>query len=123
MKATARIILLCGLLAGTAATAHHSTVGQIEEGITEISGTIKEFQFKNPHSWIQVMVPNGSDELEEWSVEWLIPNMLIRRGVTPATFPPGAEVSIRLNRHVSGAPMGEFVGAKLADGTLVGSWE
>lgn len=126
MRKTA-MLLCAGLLAGTglmsaAATAHHSTVGQIEESITEISGTVKEFKFTNPHSWIEVFVTNEAGETEEWSVEWLIPNMLMRRGYGPSTFQPDMEVSIRLNRHVSGAPMGEFVGARLADGTVIGNW-
>ena len=74
--------------------AHHSTVGQIEDEITEIAGTVKEFQFRNPHSWIQVMVEDGDGGTVEWSVEWLIPNILMRQGYNPSTFRPGDEVVI-----------------------------
>ncbi len=105
------------------AAAHHSTVGQIEEGITEIVGTVKEFQFKNPHSWIQVMVVDEDGAEVEWSVEWLIPNILMRQGYGPSTFRPGDEVTVHLRRHVSGAAMGEFEGAKKQDGTLIGRWD
>ncbi len=84
---------------------------------------MKEFQFKNPHSWIQVTVLNEDGAEVEWSVEWLIPNILMRQGYGPATFRPGDEVTVHLRRHVSGAAMGEFEGAKKQDGTLIGRWD
>ncbi len=106
-----------------AAIAHHSTVGQIEETSIEIEGVVKEFQFKNPHSWIQVMVINDDGTETEWSVEWLIPNILMRQGYNPSTFRPGDHVWVKLRQHVSGSPMGEFDGALKVDGMVVGRWE
>jgi len=117
------IIIGVLLLGCQLAAAHHSTVGQIEEASIEISGEVKEFQFKNAHSWIQVMVKDDSGEEVEWSVEWLIPNILMRQGYNPATFRPGDEVRVRLRQHVSGSPMGEFDGAIKADGSIVGRWD
>jgi hypothetical protein len=123
MKNTIRWFAALLLGAGaTLAMAHHSTIGQIEEESIEISGVVKEFQFKNPHSWIQVMVTDAQGVATEWSVEWAIPNMLMRQGYNPSTFKPGDEVKIRLRQHVSGAPMGEFDGALKADGKVVGKW-
>jgi len=123
MKSIARlfIVMACGAFLAVA-VAHHSTVGQIEEEITEIAGIVKEFQFKNPHSWIQVIVKNDDGEDVEWSVEWLIPNILMRQGYNPSTFRSGDEVVIHLRQHVSGAPMGEFEGARKGDGTVIGRW-
>lgn len=123
MKLFRFLLLSGGLLVGTQAGAHHSTVGQIEEFSIEIEGVVKEFQFKNPHSWIQVMVTDESGSETEWSVEWLIPNILMRQGYNPSTFRPGDEVRVKLRQHVSGAPMGEFDGALKADGTIIGGWD
>jgi hypothetical protein len=109
-------------LGGSAAWAHHSTIGQINEEAIEISGVVKEFQFKNPHSWIQVMVTDDTGKETEWSVEWAIPNMLMRQGYNPSTFKPGDQVRVKLRQHVSGAPMGEFDGALKADGKVIGRW-
>ncbi|MFT5321572.1 MAG: hypothetical protein ACI934_001728 [Pseudohongiellaceae bacterium] len=111
------------LMAWQVSFAHHSTVGQIEEFSIEISGVVKEFQFKNPHSWIQVMVEEENGEQVEWSVEWLIPNILMRQGYNPSTFKAGDEVRVRMRQHVSGSPMGEFDGAVKADGSIVGRWD
>ncbi len=122
-KALKGIIIGLSMLGCQLATAHHSTVGQIEETSMEINGVVKEFQFKNPHSWIQIMVKDDSGQEVEWSVEWLIPNILMRQGYNPATFRPGDEVRVRLRQHVSGSPMGEFDGAIKDDGSIVGRWD
>ena len=91
--------------------------------VIEMTGTIKEFQFTNPHTWIQVIVENAKGEKVEWSLEWGSPNSLGRQGIRPSTFPPGAKVTIRLRPMLNGAPAGAFVGAKFADGKTVGRWE
>jgi len=105
------------------AAAHHSGAGFDQTKVVEITGTIKEFQFKNPHTWIQVDVDDASKGKVEWSVEWGSPNQLGRQGYRPTTFPPGEKVSIRLNPMHNGSPAGGFVGAKFPDGKTIGKWE
>jgi hypothetical protein len=127
MKATIKSVVASMLVAGSLliahlAAAHHSTIGQIAEETTQINGTIKEFQFKNPHSWIQVDVTDDKGEVVEWSVEWGNPNNLIRQGYNPSTFKPGAAVTMQLRQHVSNAPLGEFMAARFGDGTTIGNW-
>lgn len=102
--------------------AHHSAAGFDSTKVKEITGTIREFQFKNPHSWIQVIVENEKGEKTEWSVEWGSPNNLGRQGIRPSTFPTGATVTIRLNPMDNGGPAGGFVGARFPDGKTVGRW-
>jgi hypothetical protein len=102
--------------------AHHSSSG-FSDTTKEITGTIKEFQFKNPHSWIQVMVPDASGKLVEWSVEWGSPNQLGRQGVRPSSFPPGAKVTMRVTPMSNGAPIALFEGAKFEDGKTLGRWQ
>lgn len=121
---TARLLslLLLGLAAGSA-LAHHSDAMFERAKVLELSGTIKEFQFTNPHTWVQVVVKNDKGESVEWSLEWGSPNQLGRQGIRPSTFPAGAEVTIRANPMKDGSAGGAFIGAKLADGTTIGNWE
>jgi hypothetical protein len=105
------------------AVAHHSGAGFNSDKLMELTGTIKEFQFKNPHTWIQVMVEDANGQKIEWSLEWGSPNSLGRQGIRPSTFPPGAKATMRLHPMINGAPAGAFVGAKFADGRTVGRWE
>ena len=105
-----------------AALAHHSGVEFDTTKTIELTGTIKEFQFKNPHTWIQVMVPGPKGDAVEWSLEWGSPNALGREGYRPTTFPVGAKVTVRINPMKNGSPAGQFVGAKLEGGKTIGTW-
>src|SRR5688572_26178037 len=111
------------LLAGSQVLAHHAGT-MFSEEVKEIAGTVKEFQFTNPHSWIQVMVETtpGAPP-QEWSVEWGSPNQLGRNGIRPSTFKPGAKVTMRIRPMRDGSPAGGFVGAKFEDGKTVGNYK
>ena len=105
------------------AAAHHSGAGFNSGAVVELKGTIKEFQFKNPHTWLQVLVPDASGKVTEWSLEWGSPNSLGRQGYRPTTFPPGAKVTVRLNPMRNGSPAGGFIAAKFEDGKVIGRWD
>ena len=118
------LLVACGLLVGVQTLVAHHAGTMFTDEVTEIAGTIKEFQFTNPHVWIQVMVETEPGAaVQEWSVEWGSPNSLGRRGIRPSTFSPGADVTMRIRPMRDGSPAGGFVGAKFADGTTVGRWE
>jgi hypothetical protein len=117
-------LVIAGMLSSTRlALGHHSGAEFDSSKTIEIAGTIKEFQFKNPHTWIQVLVDDGKTQPVEWSLEWGAPNSLGRQGYRPSTFPPGAKVTMRIHPMKNGSPAGTFIGAKFADGKTVGSWE
>src|SRR6478672_10508994 len=119
-------VLICALTicaAAESALAHHSAAMFDPEKVKELTGTIKEFQWKNPHVWIQMNVQNAAGVKEEWSVEGGGPNSLSRNGWRPTTFKPGDAVSIKVNPMKDGSLGGQFIGAKLADGTTIGNWE
>jgi len=119
----AALLVSGALLAGSQVLAHHAGT-MFSEEVMEIAGTVKEFQFTNPHSWIQVMVETkpGAPP-QEWSVEWGSPNQLGRNGIRPSTFKPGAKVTMRIRPMRDGSPAGGFVGAKFEDGKTVGNYK
>ena len=122
-RITLLFIIACVVcIAAQGALAHHSASMFDNQKVKEVSGTVKEFQWKNPHVWIQVYVQNEKGVKEEWSVEGGGPNSLSRQGWRPTTFKPGDAVSIKLNPMKDGSPAGQFVGAKLADGKTLGNW-
>ena len=101
---------------------HHSAAMFDNTKVMEISGTVKEFQWTNPHVWIQVNVqtPSGA---QEWSIEGGGPNSLSRQGWRPTTFKPGDEVTLRVNPMRDGSNGGLFIGVKFSDGKTLGRWE
>ena len=118
-------LLVAGALSVAAPLlAHHSGAMFDSQKTVELTGTVKEFQWTNPHIWIQVERQNpAGDGKEEWSVEGGSPNSLSRNGWRKTTFTPGAAVSIRINPMRDGSHAGNFVGAKFADGKTIGRWE
>ena len=81
-----------------------------------IAGTVKEFQWTNPHSSFQVLVPQSDGSQQEWSVEMNGPNNLIRQGWKRTTIKPGDKVSVTLNPLRDGKPGGWYVGISLPNG-------
>ncbi len=127
MKRTKRnitaIVASALLLTALAAFAHHSDAMFNREQVLELSGVVKEFQFTNPHTWVQLNVVGDDGQMVEWSLEWGSPNQLGRQGIRPSTFATGAEVTIRANPMRDGTPGGAFIGARFPDGTTIGRWD
>ena len=115
-------VVLFVMLAAVPVLAHHGGAGYDAKTIV-LTGTVKQFQFTNPHSWIQVDVKDDSGKVVEWSVEWGSPNSLAREGIHPSTFPVGAKASFKVHPVKSGAPVALSQAAKFDDGTVVGKWD
>ena len=104
------------------ASAHHSSAMFDKTQVREVRATVKEFQWTNPHIWIQVLIENAEGEAEEWSIEGGGTNTLFRRGWRPNSFKAGDEIVIRFYPMRDGSAAGGFVAAKLADGSTLGDW-
>ena len=50
LRLIAGILAACGVLAGTPALVAHHAGTMFTDEVKEIAGTVKEFQFTNPHS-------------------------------------------------------------------------
>lgn len=109
-------------LAGRVLLAHHSTA-MFDDRVVELHGTVKEFQWTNPHTWLQLIVEaNGATT--EWSIEGGSPNSLSRNGWRSTTFRAGDVLTVRVNPMKDGTPAGMFIGAKFAaDGKTLGRWQ
>lgn len=101
------------------ASAHHS--GAMFDSGKEVVlvGTIKEFQYTNPHSWIQILVPRQGGGEVEWSIETAAPIVLLRAGIRPQSLKPGDKVTLRTHPLKDGGPGGNLIDVKKADGTLL----
>ena len=104
------------------AMAHHSSAMFDKSLVRQESATVREFQWTNPHVWIQVYIESDSGEQEEWSIEGGGPNSLFRKGWRPNSFNSGDVVEIKFNPMLDGSRAGFFVGARLADGKTLGAW-
>ena len=106
---------------GGAAFAHHSFAMFDADQRVTLLGTVKEFQWTNPHAWIFLMVPNHDGQLEQWAIELGGPGQLARQGWTPKTLAPGTDVKMMIHPLRDGTNGGQFMGLTLPDGTQLGN--
>ena len=103
------------------AFAHHSFAMFDAEKRTTLEGTVKEFQWTNPHSWILMMVKNAQGADEQWAIEMGAPGGLARQGWIPKTLTPGMKVTAIIHPLKDGTRGGQFMAVTLPDGTMKGN--
>lgn len=101
------------------AAAHHSTAMFDDQNPIELSGTVREFQFENPHVFIILEVEGEAGERKVWSLEGLSPNVIYRQGWRPDSLRPGDRISVTVNPLHSGAAGGNYRMPRWEDGTLI----
>jgi hypothetical protein len=104
------------LLAVESAMAHHSFEMFDMAKVTTITGTIKDFQWTNPHTFTFIDVPNDKGGVDTWAIEGMSPNFLGRRGWTKRTLNPGDKVTITIAPLKDGQKGGTFMRCTLPDG-------
>jgi hypothetical protein len=118
--------LLCTFLAAviggiSPASAHHSYAMFDANNLLTFDATVKEFQWTNPHSWLQVMIVDDKGVAQEWSLE-LGPLVALHRwGWKPHSVNPGDKVKVSLNPLRDGTRGGRLMTIVLPGGeTLSG---
>jgi hypothetical protein len=101
MKLKLGAITLAATLAAAAswpARAHHSFAVYDRTKVSTLKGSVKTFQWTNPHCVIWVLVqPEGGGEPQEWSFETTSPGVLTRGGWTRNSVKPGDRVSVEFS--------------------------
>lgn len=90
------LALTVAAFAGSA-VAHHSGAMFDQEHKITLTGTVREFQWTNPHCYIQLTVPDAKGRPEEWSMEMAAPIYLQQRGWRPSTLKPGDTVTVTVS--------------------------
>lgn len=110
--------LLGAMLVALPAFAHHSFAMFDRDASVTVEGTVKRFQWTNPHSWIILSVPNAAGEPEDWPIEMGAPRGLSQQGWTPRTLTPGMKIRVLIHPlKDEGKPGGQFMSVTLPDGT------
>ena len=102
------------------AAAHHSFAMFDATKTMTVQGTVKEFHWTNPHSWIFLMVADAEGKPAEWAIELGSPGGLVRQGWVPKTLTPGMNVKVVVRPLKDGKIGGQFLAVTLPDGTQLG---
>jgi hypothetical protein len=108
---------LAGTMAAVAPAAAHHSFAMFEPTKTlTLKGTIKNFQWTNPHVIIWVLVqPEDGSAAQEWSLETTSPGVLTRAGWTRTSLKPGDKVSVVFSPLRDGSRGGALNSATLLD--------
>jgi hypothetical protein len=110
------LLLLLGAPIGT--SAHHSFAMFDKTQEVMLEGTVREFQWTNPHSFIQLQVQSG-DRMVIWSLEGGSPNLLGRNGWRRTSLAPGERVRVLINPLRDGRHGGTFLEVHKANGDVL----
>jgi hypothetical protein len=113
-------VLVATAVGASAALAHHSPVMFDQTQKVTLTGTVREFQWTNPHSYIQLIVKNDQGQDEEWSLEMAAPTYLYNRGWRPSSIKAGDVLTVTIAPLRKGGRGGLLLSAATADGTPVG---
>ena len=119
-RTASRLAMLAALCVATSAFAHHSFAMFDQSKQVTLKGTVREFQWTNPHAWIHLDVPNTSGGVDSWQVELNSPNNLKRQGWKSTSLMAGEKVTLMLNPLKDGTKGGLFISVTLPDGTVLG---
>lgn len=102
------------------AVAHHSFAMFDQTRRVTLRGTVREFQWTNPHAFIHLDVRNKAGGTDTWQIELNSPNNLKRQGWHSTSLKPGQQVTLVLNPLKDGTKGGLFIAVTLPDGTVLG---
>jgi hypothetical protein len=126
MQSRYRVVTSLTLIAlismATPSIAHHSFAMFDRSRTVTLQGTVKEVQWANPHTWIQLVVNGDGDaDTSEWGIEAGSPNMMVRQGWKSHTLKAGDRISLQAHPMLDGRKIASLVSVTFSDGRTLGS--
>lgn len=100
----------------TSALAHHS-YSMFDHGKElTTAGTVTEWEYMNPHSWLHIKVTDANGKIIDFGFETRSPALLQRLGISRESMKPGDKVTVRYYPLKDGSNGGEIRALVLASG-------
>ena len=99
------------------AMAHHSFAMFANDKTITVAGTVQEFEWINPHSWIHLTVMGPTGKPEQWAFEMGGPGQLASRGWTKTSLKVGDKITMTAHPLWDGSHGGSFISLTMTNGT------
>lgn len=115
------VVCLIGLMMSLSAYSHHSNSAYQVTEVISLTGTVREWRWVNPHTWLTLVVEDENGEQQEWALEGRAPGILARAGWNPEVFQPGETVMVYGSPAKDGSAEAIIARVTKADGTILGN--
>ena len=115
-----KILGIAGLalsLFAVPAFGHHSYAMFDQTQLLNFKGTVTDFEWVNPHSWLHVSITNESGTSETWSFETSSPGGLSREGWRADSVAAGDAIEVEFHPLRDGSRGGQLLVVSHSDGT------
>lgn len=109
-------VSIAAVLLASPAVAHHSFAMFDSTKNVTLEGTVKGFDWTNPHMWLYVMVPGANRPAVEYPLEMMAVQGAVKLGWKPDSVKPGDKVSFEFHPLRDGHPGGQLISVVLPDG-------
>ena len=114
-------VFVAALMLAVPGVAHHSFVMFDTTRQVTLTGSVTSFEWTNPHTYIEVDVPDEAGGVKHWSIELGSPSILRNGGWKHNTLAAGDKVKLTINPLKNGNPGGLLLQATLPDGRKLGN--
>jgi len=121
MKSRLLNVLAAAIALAIPVLAHHSFTMFDQTKQLTITGTVTDFQWTNPHSYIEIDVPDESGAIKHWAIEMGSPSILQQSGWKFSNLKKGDKTTLVINPLKDGRPGGFLNTATLPDGRVLGN--
>ena len=113
-------LLALSLLFAVPASAHHSFAMFDHAKTVALPGTVKEFEWVNPHTWLHVVANDAAGKPITWSFEMGGPGQNVTVGWKPDSVKAGDKVTVGYHPLKDGSHGGQLLTVTFADGHVLG---
>jgi Family of unknown function (DUF6152) len=107
---------IAAALLAAPAVAHHSCAMFDQSKVLYLSGTVKDFEFVNPHAWLHVTIVNDKGDTSTWAFEGGSPSQLVSLGWSKDNVRAGDKVEVGFRPMKDGSRGGQLMSVKFPSG-------
>jgi Family of unknown function (DUF6152) len=101
------------------ALAHHAFAMFDSSKMLYLTGTVKQFDFINPHTWLHVIIVNDKGDMSTWAFEGGSPSQLVSLGWSKEQLKAGETVEVGFRPLKDGSRGGQLMSVKFSNGQRV----
>ena len=115
-RKTLGLAVIAAALSVAPAFAHHSFAIFDQSKMLYLTGTVKQFELVNPHTWLHLSVANDKGDVSTWSFEGGSVLQLAALGWSKDSFRIDDKVEVGFRPMKDGSRGGQLMSVKLASG-------